>query len=64
MDNEQINELIKSKNDSEKVGKFIDNNLSPEQKSRLGEILSDKKKLKDIINSERAKEIIKKMRKD
>ncbi|MBQ7580892.1 MAG: hypothetical protein IJU39_06255 [Clostridia bacterium] len=63
MDKEQINELIKNKNNKEKVGEFISNNLSDNQKNKLSEILSDKEKLSSLLNSQRAKELIDKLKK-
>ena len=63
MDKEQINELIKNKNNKEKVGEFISYNLSDNQKNKLSEILSDKEKLSSLLNSQRAKELIDKLKK-
>lgn len=64
MDQEQINELLKSKNDQQKVNEFIDSNLSSDQKNKLHEILSDKERLKSLLNSDRAKEILGRLNKD
>ena len=64
MDQEHINELLKSKNDQQKVNEFIDSNLSSDQKNKLHEILSDKERLKSLLNSDRAKEILGRLNKD
>lgn len=64
MDQNQINELFKNKDDGKKIGEFVDKNLSAEQKTKLEEILSDKEKLQNLLNSERAKELLKKLKKN
>lgn len=64
MDKEQINELLKNKNDKEKIGKFIDSNLSDEQKNKLSDILSDKEKLSNLLNSQKAKELLDRLKRD
>lgn len=60
MDQKNFDELLKNKNDNDKVTEFVNNNLSQEQKSRLSEILSDKDKLKSILQSSKAQELINK----
>ncbi|MBQ6624481.1 MAG: hypothetical protein IIX39_01515 [Clostridia bacterium] len=60
MDQKNFDELLKDKNDTSKVTEFVNNNLSKEQKSRLSEILSDKDKLKSILESSKAQELINK----
>ena len=64
MDQRQIDEFIKNKDNGEKISEFIDKNLSAEQKTKLDGILSDKEKLKNILNTERAKQILKKLNND
>lgn len=60
MDQKNFDELLKDKNYTSKVTEFVNNNLSKEQKSRLSEILSDKDKLKSILESSKAQELINK----
>lgn len=64
MDQNQINELFKNKDDGKKIGEFVEKNLSAQQKTKLEEILSDKEKLQNLLNSERAKELLKKLKKN
>ena len=64
MDKNQIDELIKSKDDGKKVDRFIDRNLSAEQKSRLNEVLCDKEKLRDLLSSDKARQIISRLKKE
>lgn len=64
MDKNQFDELIKNKNDGKKIDEFINSNLSADQKNKLGEILSDKEKLKSLLSSEKAREILNRLKKD
>lgn len=64
MDQNQINELFKNKDNGKKIGEFVEKNLSAQQKTKLEEILSDKEKLQNLLNSERAKELLKKLKKN
>ena len=64
MDKNQIDELIKNKDNGEKINSFIDKNLSAEQKTKLNDVLSDKEKLRDLLNSDKAKQIISRLKKE
>lgn len=64
MNDNKINELLNSKNDKKKINEFINTNLSDTQKSQLSDILSDKDKIKRLLESDKAQEIIKKFIKE
>lgn len=64
MNDNKINELLNSKNDKKKINEFINTNLSDTQKSQLNDILSDKDKIKRLLESDKAQEIIKKFIKE
>ena len=64
MNDNKINELLNSKNDKKKINEFINTNLSDAQKSQLNDILSDKDKIKALLESSKAQEIIRKFMKD
>ncbi len=56
--NNNYDDLLKNGN----VENYIENNLSPEQKKKLENVLSDKQALKEILSSPAALELIKKLR--
>lgn len=64
MQNDNIDEIIdgikiqKSKKGAEK---FLKNKLSPEQSKKLSDVLSDENALKNLLSSDRAKELFKKL---
>ncbi|HOA34238.1 MAG: hypothetical protein GXY95_08600 [Clostridiales bacterium] len=60
---DQINELISTLKsyDKDKLSKFIDRNLDSRQKKRLEEVLSNDKKLNEMLNSELGRELRKKI---
>lgn len=64
MNDNKINELLNSKNDNKKINEFINTNLSDTQKNQLNDILSDKDKIKRLLESDKAQEIIKKFIKE
>ena len=41
--------------------KFLKNKLSPEQSKKLSDVLSDENALKNLLSSDRAKELFKKL---
>ena len=50
--------IQKSKKGAEK---FLKNKLSPEQSKKLSDVLSDENALKNLLSSDRAKELFKKL---
>lgn len=64
MQNDNIDEIIDGiKNQKLKKGaeKFLKNKLSPEQSKKLSDVLSDENALKNLLSSDRAKELFKKL---
>lgn len=64
MQNDNIGEIIDGiKNQKSKKGaeKFLKNKLSPEQSKKLSDVLSDENALKNLLSSDRAKELFKKL---
>ncbi|HAQ29020.1 MAG TPA: hypothetical protein DCQ76_04695 [Ruminococcaceae bacterium] len=64
MQNDNIDEIIDGiKNQKSKKGaeKFLKNKLSPEQSKKLSDVLSDENALKNLLSSDRAKELFKKL---
>lgn len=60
-----INELIekfRSGGSKEELGEYIKSKLNAEQSRRLDRILHDDKALTEILNSDKARELLKKMR--
>lgn len=56
---DEIRKLTENLNEKN-VRDFAEHHLSENEKRQLNEILSDKNKLKDIMNSPQAKELMKK----
>ena len=63
MDKDNFDELLDCRDDREKLNSFVNSNLSQEQKSKLNEYLSDSEKLRNLLESDRAKAIINKFMK-
>ena len=64
MQNDNIDEIIdgiKSQKSKEGAEKFLKNKLSPEQSKKLSDVLSDENALKNLLSSDRAKELFKKL---
>ncbi|MCI5796996.1 MAG: hypothetical protein MR019_09040 [Ruminococcus sp.] len=64
MQNDNIDEIIDGiKNQKSKKGaeKFLKNKLSPEQSKKLSDVLSDENALKNLLSSDKAKELFKKL---
>ena len=64
MQNDNIDEIIdgiKSQKSKKGAEKFLKNNLSPEQSKKLSDVLSDENALKNLLSSDRAKELFKKL---
>ena len=64
MQNDNIDEIIdgiKSQKSKKGVEKFLKNKLSPEQSKKLSDVLSDENALKNLLSSDRAKELFKKL---
>lgn len=64
MQNDNIDEIIdgiKSKKSKKGAEKFLKNKLSPEQSKKLSDVLSDENALKNLLSSDRAKELFKKL---
>lgn len=59
-----IDELLKNKNDKSKIDDFVQKNLSENQKNELKNILSDKNRIRQMLESSKAKEIFNKYMKD
>ncbi len=64
MDKNNINELLNCQGDEKKIDSFVDKNLSQNQKNQLMNILSDKEQLRKVLESDKAKELMKKIMKD
>ncbi len=56
-----ILENAKGKGNKNELGKYLMSKLSNEQNSELHRILNDDKALKDLLSTDRAKEILKKL---
>ncbi len=56
--NDKFDKLLNDKD----VNSFIKNNLSADEKKKLNDVLSDKNKLKEILSSPFALELMKKFR--
>ena len=64
MQNDTIDEIIdgiKSLKSKKGAEKFIKNKLSPEQSKKLSDVLSEENALKNLLSSDRAKELFKKL---
>ena len=64
MQNDNIDEIIdgiKSQKSKKGAEKFLKNKLSPEQSKKLSDGLSDENALKNLLASDRAKELFKKL---
>ena len=64
MQNDNIDEIIdgiKSQKPKKGAEKFLKNKLSPEQSKKLSDVLSDENALKNLLSSDRAKELFKKL---
>ena len=64
MQNDNIDEIIdgiKSQKAKKGAEKFLKNKLSPEQSKKLSDVLSDENALKNLLSSDRAKELFKKL---
>lgn len=64
MQNDNIDEIIdgiKSQKSKKGTEKFLKNKLSPEQSKKLSDVLSDENALKNLLSSDRAKELFKKL---
>lgn len=64
MQNDNIDEIIdgiKSQKSKKGAEKFLKNQLSPEQSKKLSDVLSDENALKNLLSSDRAKELFKKL---
>lgn len=64
MQNDNIDEIIdgiKSQKSKKGAEKFLNNKLSPEQSKKLSDVLSDENALKNLLSSDRAKELFKKL---
>ena len=64
MQNDNIDEIIdgiKSQKSKKGAEKFLENKLSPEQSKKLSDVLSDENALKNLLSSDRAKELFKKL---
>lgn len=64
MQNDNIDEIIdgiKSQKSQKGAEKFLKNKLSPEQSKKLSDVLSDENALKNLLSSDRAKELFKKL---
>ena len=59
MNDKEFEKLLKGK-ESTDIDSFVKDNLSEAQAKKLNDILSDKEKLNNILNSEKAKTIINK----
>ena len=59
MNDKEFEKLLKGK-ESTDIDSFVKDNLSEAQAKKLNDILSDKEKLNNILNSEKAKNIINK----
>jgi len=64
MDKNNFDELLSCKGDEKKIDNFVDKNLSQNQKNQLMNILSDKEQLRKVLESDKAKELMKKFMKD
>ena len=60
MQNDNIDEIIDGIK-SQKSKKGLKNKLSPEQSKKLSDVLSDENALKNLLSSDRAKELFKKL---
>lgn len=58
---ENIFKAAKEKKDKNELGNYLMSKLSSEQSSELNRILNDDKALKDLLSSEKAKNILKKL---
>lgn len=61
---DNFNGILKSaeeKNDKNELGKYLMSKLSNEQSDKLNKILHDDKALKDLLSTDKAKEILKKL---
>ena len=65
-----INDIMKKAMENDKnggfkdekgVNEFIDSNLSPEQAQKLRDVISDETKMRQILDSEAAQELLKKL---
>ena len=61
MPEKDFDELLKHLNEKE-LNRYAKTHLSEEKQQRLKEILSDKRKLNEIMNSRKAQEILKKLK--
>ena len=64
MQNDNIDEIIdgiKSQKSKQGAEKFLKNKLSHEQSKKLSDVLSDENALKNLLSSDRAKELFKKL---
>lgn len=64
MQNDNIDEIIdgiKSQKSKKGAEEFLKNKLSPEQSKKLSDVLSDENTLKNLLSSDRAKELFKKL---
>ena len=64
MQNDNIDEIIdgiKSQKSKKGAENFLKNKLSPEQSKKLSDVLSDENALKNLLLSDRAKELFKKL---
>ena len=64
MQNVNIDEIIdgiKSQKSKKGAEKFLKTKLSPEQSKKLSDVLSDENALKNLLSSDRAKELFKKL---
>ena len=64
MQNDNIDEIIdgiKSQKSKKGAEIFLKNKLSPEQSKKLSDVLSDENALKNLLSSDRAKELFKKL---
>lgn len=64
MQNDNIDEIIdgiKGQKSKKGAEKFLKNKLSPEQSKKLSDVLSDENALKNLLSSDRAKELFKKL---
>ena len=64
MQNYNIDEIIdgiKSQKSKKGAEKFLKHKLSPEQSKKLSDVLSDENALKNLLSSDRAKELFKKL---
>ncbi|MGI6773631.1 MAG: hypothetical protein GX264_00300 [Clostridiales bacterium] len=59
---DQLNELIATLKsyDKDKLSAFVDRNLDSQKKKKLEEILSDEKKMKQMLNTDMGRELLKK----